>query len=103
MEFDYIKQGDCLELMKDIPDNSIDIVLCDLPYGMTDCSWDIVIPMDVLWNEYRRILKPNANVLLFGNDPFTSYLIQSNLSEYSHKQYWIKNNVTGGLLAKNSQ
>ncbi len=92
--------GDCLEIMKEIPDRSIDMILCDLPYGMTDCKWDSAIPMDKLWTEYRRILKVKGVCILFGNQPFTSHLISSNYSEFSHIWYWKKNNITGCLLAK---
>jgi len=63
--------GDCLELMKDIPNGSIDMILCDLPYGTTACKWDSVIPFDPLWKEYERIIKPNGAILLFGTQPFT--------------------------------
>ena len=62
----YIKQGDCLELMKDIPDGSIDMILCDLPYGTTACKWDSVIPFEPLWEQYNRIIKDNGAVVLFG-------------------------------------
>ena len=64
-------QGDCLELMKDIPDKSIDMILCDLPYGLTRNSWDSVIPLDLLWAEYNRIIKPNRATALFSAEPFT--------------------------------
>ena len=70
--------------MKEIPDNSVDMILCDLPYGFTDCKWDSVIPMDKLWGQYRRIAKRNCACVLFGNQPFTSSLISSNFSEFSH-------------------
>lgn len=93
-------QGDCLKLMEGIPSGSIDLILCDLPYGMTDCKWDAVIPFDKLWRQYRRVIKPKGNCVLFGNQPFTSAMIQSNLREYSHMWYWRKNAPTGHLLAK---
>lgn len=96
----YIKQGNCLELLKEIPNHSIDMILCDLPYGITDCHWDSVLPLDKLWEQYHRVLKNNGNCVLFSNEPFTSYLVQSNVKEYSHKWYWIKNNVTAALNAK---
>ena len=60
-----LKQGDCLELMKEIPDKSIDLILCDLPYGTTDCKWDTIIPFDKLWKQYNRIIKDNSAILLF--------------------------------------
>ena len=71
-------QGNCLELMRNIPNKSIDMVLCDLPYGTTQCSWDIVIPFEPLWKEYKRIIKDNGAVLLFSAQPFTGELIMSN-------------------------
>ena len=71
--------GDCLEIMKDIPDNSIDLILCDLPYGVTKCSWDVLIPFDKLWNEYNRICKLNSAIILFGQEPFSSLLRISNI------------------------
>ena len=86
--------------MKEIPDGSVDMILCDLPYGFTDCKWDSVIPMDKLWEQYRRIAKRNCACVLFGIQPFTSSLISSNFSEFSHIWYWKKNNITCPLLAK---
>ena len=86
--------------MKEIPDSSVDMILCDLPYGFTDCKWDTVIPMDKLWEQYRRIAKKKCVCVLFGNQPFTSSLISSNFSEFSHIWYWKKNNKTGFLNAK---
>ena len=74
-----IKQGDCLELMKDIPDKSIDMVLCDLPYGTTRNKWDSVIPLDRLWEQYKRVIKENGAIVLFSAEPFTSLLITSNI------------------------
>ena len=92
--------GDCLEIMKEIPDSSVDMILCDLPYGFTDCKWDSVIPFPDLWTQYRRIAKKNCVCVLFGNQPFTSSLISSNFSEFSHIWYWKKNNKAGFLHAK---
>ncbi|MGN1369953.1 MAG: DNA-methyltransferase [Aristaeellaceae bacterium] len=89
-----------MDIMKQIPSGSVDAILCDLPYGMTDCKWDSVIPFDQLWREYRRIIKPKGNCILFGNQPFTTAMIASNRSEYSHMWYWKKNAATGHLLAK---
>jgi DNA modification methylase len=66
-----IRQGDCLELMKEIPSKSIDLILCDLPYGTTACKWDSIIPFDKLWEQYNRIIKDNGAIVLFGNEPFT--------------------------------
>ena len=76
---DYeLSNGDCLELMKDIPDKSIDMILCDLPYGTTSCKWDSVIPFEPLWEQYNRIIKDNGAIVLFSNQPFTTDLINSN-------------------------
>ena len=93
-------KGDCLEIMSNIPDKSVDLILCDLPYGLTDCSWDTIIPFEPLWKQYRRVLKINGTAVLFGNQPFMSDLVNSNKSEYSHTWYWKKNIVTGALNAK---
>lgn len=86
--------------MKRIPDHSIDMILCDLPYGFTDCKWDTVIPFSDLWKQYKRIAKKNCVCALFGNQPFTSAMISSNLSEFSHIWYWKKNNPTNAINAK---
>ena len=83
--------GDCLEVMKQIPDNSIDMVLCDLPYGMTACKWDCVIPLEDLWAAYKRICKKNAVIVLFGSMPFSAKLVTSNLKAYKHDWIWQKN------------
>ena len=93
--------GDCLELMKDIPDNSVDCVICDLPYGTTDAKWDFVIPIDKLWNEYDRICTPTANVLLFGSEPFSTKLRIERINLYKYDLVWLKNTVTGFFHAKN--
>lgn len=83
--------GDCLELMKDIPDKSIDMILCDLPYGTTSNKWDCVIPFDALWAEYNRVLKENGVVALTASQPFTSKLVCSNIEMFRHEWIWIKN------------
>lgn len=92
--------GDCLELMKDIPDGSVDLILCDPPYGTTSCSWDSVLPFDRLWTEYDRILKPNGAAVLFSAQPFTTQLISSNRKAYRYCWYWLKNQATGFTFAK---
>ena len=94
-----IKQGDCLELMKEIPDKSIDMILCDLPYGTTACKWDTVIPFNPLWEQYNRIIKDNSAIVLFGSQPFTTELNHSNLKMFRYEWIWIKNNSTGFQLA----
>ena len=85
-----IKQGDCLELMKDIPDKSIDMVLCDLPYGTTRNKWDSVIPLDRLWEQYKRVIKENGAIVLFSAEPFTSLLITSNIQQFRYDLIWSK-------------
>ena len=92
--------GDCLELMNDIPDKSVDMILCDLPYGVTQCKWDAIIPFDKLWEQYNRIIKDNGAVVLFGSEPFTSLLICSNLKNFKYNWIWQKNKATGFLNAK---
>lgn len=92
--------GDCLEIMKTIDDNSIDMVLCDLPYGTTSCKWDVIIPFDELWAQYKRILKPNNVAVLFGVEPFSSHLRLSNLKQYKYDWVWDKVTARGHLVAK---
>ena len=86
--------GDCLKLMKDIPDKSIDMILCDLPYGTTACKWDSVIPLDQLWEQYNRIIKDNGAIVLFGQEPFSSYLRISNIKNFKYDWYWEKERLT---------
>lgn len=93
-------QGDCLELMKDIPDGSADMVLADLPFGTTCNSWDSVIPLDRLWEQYHRICKPNAAILIFGQPPFSAVLMISNMKELRYEWIYEKANATGFLNAK---
>lgn len=95
-----LRLGDCLEIMKDIPDKSVDMILCDLPYGTTKCNWDIVIPFDKLWEQYNRIIKENGAIVLFGQMPFTAELIHSNLKYFRYEWIWEKDNGTGFLNAK---
>lgn len=92
--------GDCLELMKDIPDKSIDMILCDLPYGTTACKWDTVIPFEPLWEQYKRIIKDNGAIVLFGSEPFSTELRHSNLKMFKYDWYWRKPRGTGHLNAK---
>ncbi len=87
--------GDCLELMKDIPNGRIDMILCDLPYGTTACKWDVIIPFDKLWEQYERIIKPNGAIILFGSQPFTSALVMSNIGLFKYELMWKKSNPTG--------
>ena len=95
-----IKQGDCLELMKEIPDGSIDMVLCDLPYGTTACKWDVIIPFNPLWEQYNRIIKVGGVIALFCNEPFTSTLICSNLKGFKYRWDWNKKIPSGMGYAK---
>ena len=86
--------------MKDIPGGSVDLILCDLPYGTTACSWDTVIPFSELWEHYHRIIKSNGAVVLFAAQPFTTHLIHSNIKNFRYTWYWKKNNVTGFTYAR---
>ena len=82
--------GDCLELMKNIPDGSVDMVLCDLPYGTTRNKWDSIIPLDSLWEQYKRVIKDNGAIVLFSAEPFTSLLITSNIQWFRYDLIWSK-------------
>ena len=95
-----LHQGDCLEIMKDIPTGSVDMILCDLPYGTTDCKWDSVIPLNELWKEYERIIKEDGAIVLTAAQPFTTQLINSNMKLFKYCWYWIKNTPTGFCFAK---
>lgn len=86
--------GDCLDIMKNIPNKSIDCIICDLPYGTTSCPWDIIIPFDKLWEQYNRIIKDNGAIILFGQEPFSSLLRSSNLKDYKYDIYWEKERLT---------
>ena len=92
--------GDCLELMKDIPNGSIDMILCDLPYGTTACKWDTIIPFDKLWEQYERIIKPNGAIVLTASQPFTSALIMSNIKMFKYEIIWEKSVPSNPLLCK---
>ena len=93
-------QGDCLELMKDIPDGSIDMILCDLPYEQTHNDWDEIIPFNPLWKHYKRIIKNNGAIILFGNGIFTAKLMMSNTKMWRYNLIWQKTQPTGFLNAK---
>ena len=95
-----LKQGDCLELMKDILDGSVDLVLTDPPYGTTACKWDSVIPFEPMWEQLNRIIKPNGAICLFGNEPFTSCLICSNINGFKYRWDWNKKIPSGMGYAK---
>ena len=91
--------GDCLEAMKDIPDKSIDMILCDLPYGTTACKWDTIIPFEPLWEQYNRLIKDNGAIVLFGSEPFSSKLRMSNLKMYRYDWIWQKTKGGGFMTA----
>lgn len=90
-----LMQGDCLELLKTIPDGSVDMVLADLPYGTTACKWDSIIPLETLWVHYRRICKPQAAIVLTASQPFTTKLIHSNMEMFKYCWVWEKTRATG--------
>src|SRR5690606_36861601 len=99
MTFD-LYHGDCLEVMAGLPDASVDMILCDLPYGTTACKWDTVIPFEPLWAQYRRVAKRNAAIVLTASQPFTTALIASNMREFRYSLVWDKvNKYTGALNA----
>jgi site-specific DNA-methyltransferase (adenine-specific) len=93
-------QGDCLEVMKDIPDKSIDMILADLPYGTTACKWDTIIPFEPLWEQYKRIIKDNGAIVLTASQPFTSALVMSNVDNFKYAWVWNKKLAGNAILAK---
>jgi len=95
-----LHNGDCLEVMGDIADGSVDMVLADPPYGSTGCRWDIIIPFEPLWDHLQRLIKPSGAICIFGTEPFSSHLRLSNLADYKYDWYWHKNRYTNHLNAK---
>tara|TARA_R110000737_G_scaffold219046_1_gene235219 strand:+ start:174 stop:890 length:717 start_codon:yes stop_codon:yes gene_type:complete len=95
-----LRLGDCLEVMKTIETGSIDMIFCDLPYGTTACKWDSVIPFEPLWEQYNRIIKDSGAIVLFGREPFSSYLRTSNVKIYRYDWIWEKSKATNFLFAK---
>ena len=95
-----LHNGDCLEIMKAIPDGSVDCVITDPPYGTTACKWDSVIPFEPMWAELKRIIKPNGAIVLFGSEPFSSHLRLSNIKDYKYDWYWRKSRPSGFLDCK---
>jgi site-specific DNA-methyltransferase (adenine-specific) len=95
-----VTQGDCLEVMRLIPDKSIDMILCDLPYGTTACKWDSVIPFEPLWAEYERVIKDNGAIVLTASQPFTTVLANSNLRLFRYAWVWEKEQGVNFLMAK---
>ena len=100
LPINQIIQGDCLEVMKELPDKSIDMILCDLPYGTTACKWDTIIPFEPLWAQYERIIKDNGAIVLTARQPFTTDLINSNRKLYKYSWYWKKERGTNISSAK---
>lgn len=100
MRLNYIDNTDCLEGMKSIPDGSVDMVLCDLPYGITHNKWDTAIPFEPLWEQYNRVLKPNGVAALFAVQPFASALVMSNPKNFRYEWVWVKTQPKGHLNAK---
>ena len=94
--------GDCLERMKEIPDGSVDLVLTDPPYGTTACKWDTVIPFDLMWEQLKRVIKPNGAIVLFGSEPFSSALRMSNIKQYKYDWVWEKSKVGNVFNCKNA-
>ena len=95
-----LRHGDCLELMAALPDASVDMILCDLPYGTTACKWDAVISFEPLWEHYRRIAKRNAAIVLTASQPFTTALIASNMRGFRHSWVWDKATISNPMQAK---
>lgn len=96
LNLDTVYLGDCLEVMKDIPDGSVDMILCDLPYGISHCKWDAIIPFEPLWEQYKRIIKDNRAIVLFGSEPFGSALRMSNIKQYKYDWYYRKTGENHG-------
>jgi site-specific DNA-methyltransferase (adenine-specific) len=92
--------GDCLEVMRQIPDKSVDAIICDLPYGTTACKWDSVIPFEPLWDAYKRVIKDNGAIALFASQPFTSALVMSNTKWFRYQWVWEKSRFANQMLAK---
>lgn len=91
LELNKIHHGDCLKLMNKIKDKSVDMILCDLPYNMVKCKWDILIPFNELWSLYERIIKDRGAIVLTSSQPFTAQLIMSNLKLFKYELIWVKN------------
>ena len=100
MKLNKIYQGDCLEVMKQIEDKSIDMILADLPYGTTACKWDTIIPFEPLWEQYKRVIKDNGAIVLTASQPFTTKLIMSNLSWFKYNWVWEKPQGVDPFMSK---
>lgn len=86
--------GDCLERMKEIPDGSVDLILTDPPYGTTACKWDSIIPLELMWEQLKRVIKPNGVILLYSTQPFTTKLASSNIGQFKYSLYWKKSKAS---------
>ena len=100
IELDTIYNEDCLTGMQRIPDGSVDCIICDLPYGTTDCKWDSIIPLDKLWEQYDRVLTPTGTAVLFAQQPFTSMLVCSRIELFRHQQTWVKDKCSNFIAAR---
>ena len=101
LQINSVNNGNCLDLMSDIDDKSIDMILCDLPYGTTACKWDTVIPFEPLWAHYKRIIKDNGAIVLTASQPFTSALVMSNVKMFKYCWAWRKSKASNFLHAPN--
>ena len=95
-----LMQGDCLDLMKEIPESSVDLVLTDPPYGTTACKWDSVIPLEPMWEQLKRVITPTGAIVMTASQPFTSVLVSSNLKSFKHEWIWEKNRGSNFGAAK---
>ena len=100
MDIDVMYQQDCIIGMQSLPDKSIDLILCDPPYGTTACKWDSIIPFEALWKEYNRIIKDDAAIVLFGSEPFSTLLRSSNLKQFRYDWIWEKEQGANFMLCK---
>lgn len=103
INFNYwgqVYEGDCIDLLADLAENSVDMVLCDLPYGTTQCKWDTPLDLNALWDHYRRVVKPSGAIVLFAQTPFDKVLGASNLQDLKYEWIWEKTHATGHLNAK---
>ena len=100
MDLNVIYNEDCLIGMQRIPDKSVDMILCDLPYGVTSCDWDNVIPFEPLWGQYKRIIKDNGAIVLTASQPFTSALVMSNIKMFKYEWIWHKSKCGSAFTSK---
>ncbi len=96
----WLMQGDCLERMKEIPDGSVDMVLTDPPYGTTACKWDSIIPLEPMWEQLKRVIKPNGAIVMTATEPFTSTLVVSNIKDLREKLVWVKHKPSNFACGK---